>query len=75
MPPLTDNEVTEWVAAYRAGYQRYAHDPQGEAIIGLMEKRLAAALAADGKTLPSFTPAERLKALRLAAAARTGNGR
>jgi len=63
----------DWVRAYRAGYERFAHDPQGEAIITLMEKRLAAALEADGRTLPPFSAEERLRALRIAAAAR-GNG-
>jgi hypothetical protein len=73
MPALSEAEAAEWVAAYPAGYQRFAHDPQGEAIIALMEKRLAAALEGDGQTLPPFSPEERLKALRKAAAAR-GNG-
>ena len=73
MPALTDVETAEWVQAYRAGYQRFAHDPQGEAIITLMEKRLAKALAADGRTLPPMSPEEKLKALRSAAAKR-GNG-
>jgi hypothetical protein len=67
--PLTDPEVTEWVAAYRAQYQRYADSE----IVTLMESRLAAALAADGRTLPPFAPAERLRILRLAAA-KAGNG-
>jgi hypothetical protein len=73
MPALTDAETAEWIQAYRAGYSRFAHDPQGEAIITLMEKRLADALKADGKTLPPFYREDRLKALRIAAAAR-GNG-
>jgi hypothetical protein len=73
MPSLSASETAEWIQAYRAGYSRFAHDPQGEAIITLMEKRLAAALEADGKKLPPFPPEERLRALRIAAAAR-GNG-
>jgi hypothetical protein len=73
LPPLSAAAIAEWIATYRAGYSRFAHDPQGEAIITLMEKRLAAALAADGRTLPPLSSEERLKALRIAAAAR-GNG-
>jgi hypothetical protein len=73
MPSLSASETAEWIAAYRVGYQRFAHDPQGEAIITLMEKRLAKALAADGRTLPPMSPEEKLKALRTAAAKR-GNG-
>jgi hypothetical protein len=73
MPALSEAETADWIATYRAGYQRFAHDPQGEAIITLMEKRLAAALEADGRKLPAFSPEERLRALRIAAAVR-GNG-
>jgi hypothetical protein len=73
MPALSDAETAEWIQAYRAGYQRFAQDAHGEAIITLMEKKLAAALAADGRTLPPMSPDEKLKALRTAAAKR-GNG-
>jgi hypothetical protein len=44
-----------------------AEYPQKKAIVTLMEKRLAAALAADGRTLPSLSSEERLRALRIAA--------
>jgi len=73
MPTLSEEETADWIAAYRAGYERFAHDPQGEAIITLMEKKLRAALEADGKKLPPFSREERLRVLRKAAAAR-GNG-
>jgi hypothetical protein len=75
MPALSDAETADWIAAYRAGYSRFAHDPQGEAIITLMEKRLATALEADGRKLPPFDPADRLRALRAAAAARANSTR
>jgi hypothetical protein len=73
MRDLSNEETAEWVRAYRASYALLAHDPQGEAIITLREKRLAAALAADGKVLSPMSTEEKLSALRKAAAAR-GNG-
>jgi hypothetical protein len=70
MPALSEAETAAWIEAYRAGYERYATDPNGAEIIKGMEARLAAALAADGVKLPPQSPDDRLKALRLAAARR-----
>jgi hypothetical protein len=73
LPALNDDQTNEMIAAYRARYTQLARDPQADAIIAGMEAKLAAALAADGKTLPVLSPAENLRLLRVGAAAR-GNG-
>ena len=70
LPTLSDQQTAEMVAAYRAGYQRYALDPNYDAIVAGMEAKLKEALAADGKTLPALSPADRLRMLRSAASKR-----
>jgi hypothetical protein len=73
MPALDATAVAEMVETWRAGYSRFALDPNGEEIIRGLETKLAAALAADGVKLPPLSSTERLRALRVAAAMRAND--
>jgi hypothetical protein len=56
---LTETQVRETAAAYRANYANY-----DEELANLMEARLVAALQADGYAVPPQRPADRLRALK-----------
>lgn len=56
---LTDQQVADAAAAYRAPYANC-----DEELAKLMESRLAAALTADGYKVPPRSPADRLRELK-----------
>src|SRR5262245_6239378 len=60
-PKLSEAEALGLAQALRATYSNYADMPE---IIELQEAKLAKAFAADGWTLPSLSPDDRLKLLR-----------